>query len=94
MDKTNPSYLIFSPSYNYIITDKFKLPTKLNKHDSATRLRVNDDGLKVVCEGAGYGEAGAIRANRSVPPEVGLFYYEIVIIDRGVHGLVPKLRNN
>ncbi|CAG8621324.1 15258_t:CDS:2 [Funneliformis mosseae] len=92
MDKKNenciPSYLKFSPSYNYIHTDKVKLPTRLNKHDSEPRLQVSDDGLIIRCKSDGYGDAGAIRANRYVPPELGLFYYEIVIIDRGVHGRI------
>ncbi len=47
--KCIPSYLKASTSYNYI--NEIKLPTKLNKNDSNIRLRVNNDGLRITCNG-------------------------------------------
>ncbi|RIA97846.1 concanavalin A-like lectin/glucanase domain-containing protein [Glomus cerebriforme] len=94
MDKENydciPSYLKFSPAYNYINSNKIKIPTKLNKHDSSCYIKVSDDGLKIVYNGPGlsYIHVGAIRANHHVPPEVGLFYYEMDVIDKGTEGYI------
>ncbi|GET00325.1 glucose-induced degradation complex subunit VID30 [Rhizophagus clarus] len=87
-----PSYLKFSPAYNYINSNKIKLPTKLNANDSSDMLKVSEDGLKLVYVGAHldlrFTFVGSIRANYHVPPEVGLFYYEINVIDKGTRGII------
>jgi hypothetical protein len=55
MDEKNsnytPSYLKFSPAYNYINSNKIKLPTKLNPNDSSDWLKVSEDGLIVIYGG-------------------------------------------
>lgn len=55
MDEKNniciPSYLRFSPAYNYINSNKIKLPTKLNANDSSKWLKVSGDGLTIVYRG-------------------------------------------
>ncbi|PKY45269.1 SPRY-domain-containing protein [Rhizophagus irregularis] len=93
MDEENdtciPSYLRFSPAYNYINSNKIKLPTKLNASDSSKWLKVSEDGLTIIYRGdLRYSYVGSIRANHYVPPEVGLFYYEINIIDKGTCGII------
>ncbi|PKC75200.1 SPRY-domain-containing protein [Rhizophagus irregularis] len=93
MDEKNdiciPSYLRFSPAYNYINSNKIKLPTKLNASDSSKWLKVSEDGLTIIYRGdLRYSYVGSIRANHYVPPEVGLFYYEINIIDKGTCGII------
>ncbi|CAB4433533.1 unnamed protein product [Rhizophagus irregularis] len=79
----------FSPAYNYINSNKIKLPTKLNASDSSKWLKVSEDGLTIIYRGdLRYSYVGSIRANHYVPPEVGLFYYEINIIDKGTCGII------
>lgn len=55
MDEKNdiciPSYLRFSPAYNYINSNKIKLPTKLNASDSSKWLKVSEDGLTIIYRG-------------------------------------------
>lgn len=53
-------------------------------------LELSRDGLQVVYVGAGQtdNEAASIRSNYSISPQVGIYYYEVAILDRGREGFI------
>ncbi|BGP18373.1 hypothetical protein JCM10213_000368 [Rhodosporidiobolus nylandii] len=67
------------------------LPTCWDEDDRCALLELSSDGLGVSFAGsAKYGDrdAAAIRANRPVPSEAGVFYFEVTIKDKGVSGYI------
>ncbi|GBC05384.1 hypothetical protein RclHR1_00620024 [Rhizophagus clarus] len=82
-----PSYLKDSP----INKNPIDLPTKWNISDSDNKLQVTEDkGLRVLYIGPGQNDrdAASIRTNHSIPREVGLYYFEVNIIDAGESGYI------
>lgn len=58
------------------------LPTRWDATDKHMNLEVSFNGLSVTQVGikaCGENEASAVRANRPVPPEAGMFYFEVLI---------------
>ncbi|CAG8724268.1 4383_t:CDS:2, partial [Racocetra fulgida] len=54
---------------------------------------IDQDNLKVEYNGPGRtsSDAAAIRTNKPIPPEVGLYYFEITVLNSGerwVHGTI------
>ncbi|GAA5901729.1 hypothetical protein JCM8208_003570 [Rhodotorula glutinis] len=67
------------------------LPTCWDDADRCALLELTSDGLGVSFAGsAKYGDrdAAAVRANRPVPPQAGVYYYEVQVLDRGLSGYI------
>ncbi|GAA5893581.1 hypothetical protein JCM6882_007855 [Rhodosporidiobolus microsporus] len=67
------------------------LPTCWDEDDRCALLELSSDGLGVSFAGsAKYGDrdAAAIRANRPVPSQCGVYYFEVTVVDKGVSGYI------
>lgn len=67
------------------------LPSRWNDADKFTGLEVQGDGLEVRFTGPSKThehEAAAVRANHPMPPECGIYYYEVTVISKGKEGYV------
>ncbi|GAA6010616.1 hypothetical protein JCM10207_007767 [Rhodosporidiobolus poonsookiae] len=67
------------------------LPTCFDDADRCALLDLSSDGLGVSFAGsAKYGDrdAAAIRANRPVPTQAGVYYFEITVLDKGLSGYI------
>jgi hypothetical protein len=61
------------------------LPTKWNNHDKQAGLEVLADGLEVKFSPAKVDrdhEACAVRADNPMPPQCGIYYFEVTILSR------------
>ncbi|KAI8059180.1 hypothetical protein BC940DRAFT_314215 [Gongronella butleri] len=67
-----------------------RLPTNLNVADKSNFLEVDKTGLSVHYTGPGRGEehAGTVRANLPMPPQCGVYYFEMVVKSKGVDGYI------
>ncbi|ORY67939.1 concanavalin A-like lectin/glucanase domain-containing protein [Leucosporidium creatinivorum] len=67
------------------------LPTCWDEGDKCNLIELSTDGLGVNFAGsAKYGDrdAAAVRTNRSVPVQAGVYYYEVTITDKGLSGYI------
>ncbi|KAL5495736.1 hypothetical protein ACEPAI_1200 [Sanghuangporus weigelae] len=65
------------------------LPTRWNEQDRNKYLHVSEDGRNLSFHGPntqGEKEAAAARANHTIPPACGIYYYEVQILDKGYKG--------
>lgn len=70
---------------------KYWLPTCWDTHDKSSLLDLSSDALSVSFVGsAKYGDrdAAAIRANRSIPPQSAVYYFEVTVLDKGQAGYI------
>jgi hypothetical protein len=71
------------------------LPTRWSDHDKLSGIDVLADGLEVRFVGPGKSnqdhDAAAVRADHAMPPQCGMFYYEVTILNRGKEGYVFPL---
>ncbi|OZJ06478.1 hypothetical protein BZG36_00570 [Bifiguratus adelaidae] len=67
-----------------------ELPTALNRRDRAVHLEISADGLGVVFVGQHKSDrdAATVRANRPIPPQTGIFYFEMEVVSKGVEGFI------
>ena len=65
-------------------------PSPPQPHQNRSFLELSRNGLQLVYVGAGQSdsEAAAIRSNLPIPPQVGLYFYEVTILDRGQEGFI------
>jgi hypothetical protein len=81
------------------------LPTKWNTHDKNINLEVLGDGQEVKFTGARSSsdrdlDASSIRTDHPIPPQCGIYYYEVTILSRKREeyapqcGLVGSTRSN
>ncbi|CAI5942359.1 unnamed protein product [Closterium sp. NIES-65] len=65
-------------------------PTELNPSKCGQRLLLSKDKLSVTYTGNGThnNDVGAIQANRAAPSQRAIYYFEIVVKDRGTRGCV------
>jgi Ran-binding protein 9/10 len=67
-----------------------QLPSRWSDSDKLSGLEVLADGLEVRYVGPGKSnqdhDAAAVRADHAMPPQCGIFYYEVTIICRGKEG--------
>ncbi|CAG8448891.1 14315_t:CDS:2 [Acaulospora morrowiae] len=86
-----PSYFpktLMQQKYRFFKVPK-NLPTEWNKDDSLEHIKVLNNGLRIEYIGPGvniWRDAAAIRANHPIPSEVGFYYFEVNIIDKGSRG--------
>ncbi|CAG8568280.1 10866_t:CDS:2 [Scutellospora calospora] len=92
-----PSYLRDSPIslLNKRLTTSILLPTCWNPHDRAPYVSVLEDGVSLEYigtqeyrPGRNWIDASSIRTDFPVCPEVGLYYFEIKVIDKGERGCI------
>ena len=64
------------------------LPSFWDSNDKCKYLALDDAKLRVSYKGTGKDdtEAAAVRADRSIPPSCGLFYFEIYLVSKGRDG--------
>ncbi|CAG8636331.1 8409_t:CDS:10, partial [Funneliformis caledonium] len=84
MERSNANILEKNPLEN------LALPTAWNVDDKCAHLNVDPDKLRVNYIGSGKydTDAAAIRANYPMPPQCGLFYFEVDIISKGKDGFI------
>ncbi|CAG8562848.1 17073_t:CDS:2 [Dentiscutata erythropus] len=88
-----PSYLRDSPLYknNKRLYSSISLPTQWNAADCSPYITIVDDEnltVKYIGPGRNWVDAASIRANYSIPPEVGLYYYEMTVVNCGDRGCI------
>ncbi|GAA5985958.1 hypothetical protein JCM10908_006348 [Rhodotorula pacifica] len=67
------------------------LPTVWNPDDRCALLDLTSDALGVSFAGSaknGDRDAAAVRANRPVPSQAGVYYFEVKVLDKGVSGYI------
>ncbi|CAG8601628.1 2247_t:CDS:2 [Dentiscutata heterogama] len=88
-----PSYLRDSPLYknNKRLYSSISLPTQWNAADCSSYITIVDDEnltVKYIGPGRNWVDAASIRANYSIPPEIGLYYYEMTVVNCGDRGCI------
>jgi Ran-binding protein 9/10 len=66
-----------------------RLPSKLNQLDRFPNIQVENDGLDAKFgphEATTDSAAASVRTNHPIPPSCGIYYFEIEILSKGVHG--------
>ncbi|KAF8254070.1 SPRY-domain-containing protein [Wilcoxina mikolae CBS 423.85] len=67
------------------------LPSRWNENDKSPSVELLGNGLEVRFVGpakVSESDAAAVRADRPMPPQCGLFYYEATIVSGGKEGLI------
>ncbi|KDE02423.1 hypothetical protein MVLG_07019 [Microbotryum lychnidis-dioicae p1A1 Lamole] len=67
------------------------LPTCFDDNDKCALIDLSSDGLTVSFSGsAKYGDrdAAAVRTNRPIPPQTAVYYFEVIILDKGAQGYI------
>ncbi|TPX63230.1 hypothetical protein SpCBS45565_g06791 [Spizellomyces sp. 'palustris'] len=66
------------------------LPTQWSNKDKSPSLELSATSLRVTYTGPGQTDAhaAAVRTNHPIPPQCGLFYYEVTIISKGRDGYI------
>ncbi|GAA5906900.1 uncharacterized protein JCM6883_005723 [Sporobolomyces salmoneus] len=67
------------------------LPTHWDEGDKCALLELTTDGLVASFAGsAKYGDrdAAAVRANRPIPTETGMYYFEVEVLNKGLSGYI------
>ncbi|KAH0606781.1 uncharacterized protein H6S33_003615 [Morchella sextelata] len=67
------------------------LPTRWNESDKCPGIDLLNDGLEVKFVGpqkVSDNDAAAVRADQFMPPQCGIFYYEITVVSKGKEGLI------
>ncbi|CAG8570101.1 26590_t:CDS:2 [Gigaspora margarita] len=88
-----PSYLRDSPLYknNKRLYSSISLPTQWNAADASSYITIVDDEnltVKYIGPGRNWVDAASIRANYPIPPEIGLYYYEMTVVNCGDRGCI------
>lgn len=81
------------PSYCSLLnfdSEKYQLPSSMNSEDRSNRIEVDSEGstVKYVGPGRSDSDAAAIRSNLPVPPQVGIYYFEVKVTNRGKDGYI------
>jgi Ran-binding protein 9/10 len=83
----------FKPSYVETLNfdwARYELPSSFSLEDRSNRLEVSGDGLlvKYVGPGRNDSDAASIRSNIPIPPQVGIYYFEVRVNSRGKDGYI------
>lgn len=68
-----------------------ELPSRWNEMDKCTMLEILHDGLEVRYNGPvnkHEHEAAAVRANHPMPPQCGIYYFEVTILSKSKDGMI------
>lgn len=66
-----------------------QLPSQLKEHDRGDALEISPNGLELRCVSIAKSqdhEAAAGRADFAIPPQCGIYYYEVSILSQGKEG--------
>ncbi|CAG8544250.1 7315_t:CDS:2, partial [Acaulospora colombiana] len=82
-----PPYLHDSPfdSYNKSLINPILLPSRWNPEDHVPDIQILEDGVRLAYIGPGRNCASA-KSNHPISSKVGIYYFEIEIIDEEDHG--------
>uniref|UniRef100_A0A915E4E7 B30.2/SPRY domain-containing protein n=1 Tax=Ditylenchus dipsaci TaxID=166011 RepID=A0A915E4E7_9BILA len=74
--------------YPFVNMKKESLPRHWSATDRFNSLNISNDLLRIRYKGKGasHKDAAAVRANRPIPKSTIVYYYEIKIINKGIHG--------
>lgn len=96
-----PAYLKASNAYNRMVTQQVQsdfskispvlLPTQWDEKKCCEVLEMSGDGLTVQFRGTGKNgakDAAAVKADRHMPHQCGVYYFEIEILSKGQSGYI------
>ncbi|KAF9093585.1 hypothetical protein BGX23_003193 [Mortierella sp. AD031] len=71
-------------------TVRYLLPSRWSSTEKTDKTELSEDDLQVRYTGPGKADsdASAIRANRPIPPQCGVYYYEVLIKSNGQQGYI------
>ncbi|KAF9134992.1 hypothetical protein BGW39_005084 [Mortierella sp. 14UC] len=69
---------------------RYLLPSRWSSAEKTDKTELSEDDLQVRYTGPGKADsdASAIRANRPIPPQCGVYYYEVLIKSNGQQGYI------
>ncbi|KAG0318617.1 hypothetical protein BGZ97_003477 [Linnemannia gamsii] len=69
---------------------RYLLPSRWSSVEKTDKTELSEDDLQVRYTGPGKADsdASAIRANRPIPPQCGVYYYEVLIKSNGQQGYI------
>ncbi|KAF9932322.1 hypothetical protein FBU30_008429 [Linnemannia zychae] len=69
---------------------RYLLPSRWSSVEKTDKTELSEDDLQVRYTGPGKtdSDASAIRANRPIPPQCGVYYYEVLIKSNGQQGYI------
>lgn len=97
LNRSVPLAFAFAPETvveNHVEKNKARtlcpLPMYWNNRDKCSLLEIHRNGCKVVYVGSGKSDAdaAAVRANARMPPQAGIYYYEVKIVSKGRDGYI------
>ena len=81
-----------SPKTPQVASSKLslKVPSALSSRDKSPWILLSDSGLKASYNGMGKSDAdaAAVRSNLTIPSRLGVYYYEVLIVDKGRDGFI------
>lgn len=85
-----PQYVNIFSNNNGTSKHSVNLPQHFNTSDKSQYLSVTTDGLQVFYAGPGNNDthAGSIRTDHPIPRQCGIYYFEILIDNRGRNGYI------
>lgn len=91
--RSSDSSVLRIPSYCTLLnfdSKRYPLPDCMNPEDRSNRLEVDSEGLTVKYIGPGRNDsdAASIRSTNPVPPQVGIYYFEVNVNNRGKDGYI------
>lgn len=81
------------PSYCELLNfdpERYPLPSVMNPEDKSNKMEISPSGLEVKYVGPGRSDsdAAAIRSNLPVPAQVGIYYFEVKVTNKGRDGYI------
>ncbi|KAF9437753.1 hypothetical protein BGZ76_011283 [Entomortierella beljakovae] len=69
---------------------RYQIPSRWNLNAKTDKTDLSEDDLQVHYTGPGKsdGDASSILANRHIPPQCGVYYYEVLIKSKGQQGYI------
>lgn len=84
---------VFCPSYCRLLNfdpSLYPLPVAMSAEDRSNRLDLAEEGRVVKYTGPGRNDsdAAAVRSNIPLPPQVGIYFYEVTVTSKGREGYI------
>ena len=83
----------FRPAYCSLLNfdaSLYPLPTAMSAEDRSNRIDLADDCRTVKYTGPGRNDsdAAAVRANTPLPPQIGIYFFEVSVVNKGREGYI------